>query len=212
MKTIFLFLIFAYSFSINAHILQEVNITQNGQNLHFEITSSDPYDLIDLGFTVNRVGNTIEIQLCQHITDAAHPSTITKNIDVPVSDGVNYTITIELYNSDNGQNCDNQVLSDSITINISTPLSDSITLGINTNEKLRNSVLLYPNPISKYLYVDINEPSVKINKFKITDMSGQTIQVTNSAKVIDLRYLKKGQYVVIIYTNFGVLVRKIIKL
>ena len=212
MKTIFLFLLFAYSFSINAHILQEVNISQSGQNLHFEITMSDPYEMIDLGYTTNVTSNNIVIKLCQYITDLTHPTYIQKNIDIPINNGTSYSISIELYSSGVGQNCDYQTLSDSLNINVSTPLSNPITVGIDETNYLQKTISIYPNPFKRNLFISTNNIAIKIIEIEILDITGQSVGIYNDSTILNLNQLKKGLYIIKIYTNIGILQKKILKL
>jgi Leucine-rich repeat (LRR) protein len=74
---------------------------------------------------------------------------------------------------------------------------------------LENGLILYPNPVSDMLTIDSKPP---LNKVEIYSVLGQEIKEINSGfNSISTRYLSRGIYMIKIYSEKGVAVRKLIK-
>jgi hypothetical protein len=71
---------------------------------------------------------------------------------------------------------------------------------------------IYPNPVSKNLYVTIPE-SVTINHIEIFNMAGQMVKKTTlNDKMLEVSNLSKGMYIIRIYTNGAIITEKFVKM
>ena len=81
---------------------------------------------------------------------------------------------------------------------------------IDDNE-LENLILIYPNPTSKYLNIELNNST--IFKISIYDLNGRALEVIKNIanNKIDVSNLANGFYTLNIITNKGIITKKIIK-
>jgi sugar lactone lactonase YvrE len=79
------------------------------------------------------------------------------------------------------------------------------------DNKLENLILIYPNPTSKYLNIELNNST--IFKISIYDLNGRALEgIKNIANnKIDVSNLANGFYTLNIITNKGIITKKIIK-
>jgi hypothetical protein len=92
-----------------------------------------------------------------------------------------------------------------------TPQTISNLPEINANN---NSILVYPNPVSKFVKVE-TKGSETIKRIMLVDLSGKTIfnnVYEDSQVTISLSDLSKGIYLLKVYTDNGPSIQKIIKL
>ncbi|TAH25089.1 MAG: T9SS C-terminal target domain-containing protein [Cytophagales bacterium] len=90
------------------------------------------------------------------------------------------------------------------------PKPTNVEFSTNSNE----SVNVFPNPTTNLLSFKINDKSTLINKAEILDAQGKkTIQidVINNDSSIDLSDLPNGYYTIKLYSNNGIIVKKISK-
>lgn len=92
-------------------------------------------------------------------------------------------------------------------------VSDTTTLNNTQNLLLDDkSIQIYPNPASDFC--SISSPVLPFNQVEVIDMKGRTIQthvVENSFDVqIDVNHLPKGIYIIKLFTNKGILLKKLI--
>jgi hypothetical protein len=78
---------------------------------------------------------------------------------------------------------------------------------LNTDSFKKNSIVIYPNPTSGIVTVEIDEV---IEKIELWDMLGRKLITQNSSKV-DLSSFSKGTYLLIIKTDKQQLSQRIIK-
>jgi len=88
---------------------------------------------------------------------------------------------------------------------------DEICLGV-----IQEEILLYPNPVNKFLYIDSNGPA--ITKIEIYNYSGQIMYAeingdywNDNHRNIDLDYLSAGVYFVRIWTGETFITKKMKK-
>ena len=89
---------------------------------------------------------------------------------------------------------------------------DPSTVGVGQVVSLQNKIKIYPNPTSKYIY--INQGIKKELKFSVFNINGQLIKsslLNSISNKIDLSNLKNGVYFIRIETENEVKTRKIIK-
>ena len=90
-----------------------------------------------------------------------------------------------------------------------TQLSEECEIGI--DEPGSDVSHVYPNPVSRRLFIRGNDYS-NIKSVEVYDISGEMVLVKNSSvRILDVRKLKPGIYIVRINTNDGITVKKILK-
>lgn len=102
----------------------------------------------------------------------------------------------------------------------------SITNGeVNTNNvlvddvvktsNLNNSVTVFPNPFIDFVKIESTDATVKINAVTICDITGKVIKQVKYSNVnnaiLETSYMAKGIYVLNVYTNRGIIVKKVVK-
>ena len=74
-----------------------------------------------------------------------------------------------------------------------------------------NSVVVYPNPVKDIVQLRC-AGRMKINSVQVLDVTGRQVQMTTEdVQTIDMRNLAPGSYILLIDTNAGQTVRKIVK-
>lgn len=84
---------------------------------------------------------------------------------------------------------------------------DSSSIGIASNQGKNFSV--YPNPFTGKVFINI--PQSKINQISLYSLDGRLIDSFENKESIDLSYLNKGIYWVIIRSNKQIITEKIVK-
>ncbi len=82
---------------------------------------------------------------------------------------------------------------------------------IQSNEDLllTQSIKLYPNPVANKLTIN---SEIRIIKVEIFTLLGQRVKIVNkNFRLINLEYLSKGIYMIKIFSEKGITVRKLIK-
>ena len=88
-----------------------------------------------------------------------------------------------------------------------TTIESEINTGLNENV-LENTISIYPNPTTDYLYID--SENQLIESVEIFNIQGQKIQVENNqTQKIDVQQLPNGTYFLSIQTQEGVLLKKV---
>ena len=85
-------------------------------------------------------------------------------------------------------------------------------IGVYDNTAIENQVILYPNPVTNQLVIDLTQ--YKVNNIIIYDYMGKQIKnhCTNTSDiVIDVSDLAKGMYLISINTDKGNITKKFIK-
>jgi hypothetical protein len=87
---------------------------------------------------------------------------------------------------------------------------------VNTNNHITESLILYPNPISDYLNIDISNIN-NINQISILSITGQNLlskKIKGNLKVvkINMQNFKSGLYVIEAKGKNSVIIKKVIKI
>ncbi len=93
---------------------------------------------------------------------------------------------------------------------------NATTLILSVNDKIKNSVVIYPNPSSHKITVQIDQSVVVVNKLRLTDINGKTIYTLPPGNrlqnlEIDLSERSEGTYLLEIDSNKGKIVKRIIR-
>ena len=112
-----------------------------------------------------------------------------------------YIVTLTVYN-----NCDSTDYTMAIHVDVTT--------GITKIESDNIKLNAYPNPAKEYYNIEIKDPSTFIETINVYNLLGQStksIQNINNQKInIDLNEFVNGQYIILIKTNKGNVVKKVI--
>lgn len=73
---------------------------------------------------------------------------------------------------------------------------------------IKDEVLVYPNPSSSILNIQISNPNLQIKKINLTDVSGKIIYVNGSTNVISVNGFSKGLYFLNLETTTGLVITK----
>ena len=81
-------------------------------------------------------------------------------------------------------------------------------VGVAELDKNTSALLVYPNPASKYIRVELSNNSEKINSVEIYNMMGQVVLHSSKGHAIghtnfDVSSLSKGTYVVKVTSSLG---------
>lgn len=72
--------------------------------------------------------------------------------------------------------------------------------------------IIYPNPASDFVYIDLKQNNTNIKRVTISDMVGkQVMQTEIETNHLDISVLPNGQYILTVYANGQILHSKIIK-
>lgn len=82
---------------------------------------------------------------------------------------------------------------------------------VNGIQKILNGIELHPNPFRNQIVIH-NMNGAMIRSVEVVDVQGKMVRVNNTKNVIDTRQLPPGAYTLKIYTDAGIIVRKMIKL
>ena len=90
----------------------------------------------------------------------------------------------------------------------------TITTGLNKDSKLIGNIQLYPNPVKDELILESDK--IQIEKIRILDLNGREVLLTENKLLlqkqsINLSQLIKGNYIVQLKTDSGIISKKIIK-
>ena len=93
-------------------------------------------------------------------------------------------------------------------------LTRTTALGINENQFLDN-ITVYPNPAKDFIVINSNDFDGELNQINLINIQGQNIFTTNTSnqsKIINLplNNFSEGIYIFKLFTNKGVLTKKII--
>jgi hypothetical protein len=93
-------------------------------------------------------------------------------------------------------------------------LTRTTALGINENQFLDN-ITVYPNPAKDFIVINSNDFDGELNQINLINIQGQNIFTTNTSnqsKIINLpiNNFSEGIYILKLFTNKGVLTKKII--
>jgi hypothetical protein len=132
-----------------------------------------------------------------------------ENVELTTS---NYTlIVIANYNRwvDGQAICDFTNNSDTATLSFSAPLTQTVTLSSNFFD-INDTFILFPNPTNGLL--EFKNDEAILHTIKVYDSLGRSVKMFNaiSSKILDLKDLENGIYLIELNTAKGKVTRKII--
>ena len=205
-----LFFIFFIN-SVKALNIQNITISSNSENeINILLDTAHGSCMFYNSYNYSVTNNTIILNVCYNPQLCNAVTYLSNNIQIPLNNlsAGNYQLTVNIffYNLQTSS-CQN-LISDTATLNFSTPLNDTVTLS-NDNFNGKKDIFLYPNPSSGI--INFNE-EFSGESFSIYDHLGRKILKKQNAKnrLIDLKDLENGVYLVELLYKDKSLVKKII--
>jgi len=160
--------------------------------------------LENYAFSTNIASNEIALSVTYRMATVAPAigCNILDTFSISVPDGTyNLTVCVDLIGIDI-----NTQLEDTITADCDT--SANVVLNL-TELNLNNAIKIMPNPASEFFQIE-TEKGVEITRIELITLDGKIVNANHTAKShIDVSSLSKGNYLVIIHTEKGVAVKKL---
>lgn len=199
MKKLLLLLFFIlFINSARALDIQNVTITRYSDaeiNVLVEAVDGSCMYFYNYAYTISN--NTITLNVCYGPQLCSANSYLRNNIQIPINNLVdeNFTLVVNamFYNFE-FFSCENSIISDTGTLQFSTPLTQSVTLSNNHFENEKN-LKLYPNPTNGILNLDLAFTGGSVS---IYDSLARKILTKQNIKelFIDLSAFENGIYMV----------------
>jgi hypothetical protein len=98
------------------------------------------------------------------------------------------------------------------TVTMPIQLTVEECMGIDDEALAENAVMLYPNPVSGILNLELKNENFEVQEISIVNMLGQTVYKGNDETLrIDVGFLNSGMYQVTVNTDKGAWIGKFIK-
>jgi len=211
MKKILIFIMALSSYFVNSQTIQSLNVSPNGTDtvdVNLEIFYHQYIDY--LGFDYEVVGNIINLNVCYHHAPANVIVYDNRTFNIPIVNPIDYTLNVVIYRSVDISTCDYNSITDTATLEFTTPLTDTVYLGVAEFEEVINQIIVYPNPVKDVLNIKVSG-SLDIKNIEIYNMLGSQIKsVSNNFESMDVSGLSHGMYFLKFGTNKGVLLKKVL--
>jgi hypothetical protein len=214
-KTLLTFLFLVIVQTINAINIQELILSQGtGNNINVGLKVTEGSLIIYNNYSYTLENNIITLTVCYNRTTISSFTTLNneftiENVELTTS---NYTlIVIANYNRwvDGQAICDFTNNSDTATLSFSAPLTQTVTLSSNFFD-INDTFILFPNPTNGLL--EFKNDEAILHTIKVYDSLGRSVKMFNaiSSKILDLKDLENGIYLIELNTAKGKVTRKII--
>jgi hypothetical protein len=214
-KTLLTFLFLVIGQTINAINIQELSLSQGtGNNINVGLKVTEGSLIIFNNYSYTLENNIITLTVCYNRTTISSFTTLNneftiENVELTTS---NYTlIVIANYNRwvDGQAICDFTNNSDTATLSFSAPLTQTVTLSSNFFD-INDTFILFPNPTNGLL--EFKNDEAILHTIKVYDSLGRSVKMFNaiSSKILDLKDLENGIYLIELNTAKGKVTRKII--
>jgi len=214
-KTLLTFLFLVIGQTINAINIQELSLSQGtGNNINVGLKVTEGSLIIYNNYSYTLENNVITLTVCYNRTTISSFTTLNneftiENVDLTTS---NYTlIVIANYNRwvDGQAICDFTNNSDTATLSFSAPLTQTVTLSSNFFD-INDTFILFPNPTNGLL--EFKSDEAILHTINVYDSLGRSVKMFNaiSSKILDLKDLENGIYLIELNTAKGKVTRKII--
>lgn len=209
----FLFLVIVQT--INAINIQELSLSQGtGNNINVGLKVTEGSLIIYSNYSYTLENNIITLTVCYNRTTISSYTTLNNDFTIENADSTtsNYTlIVIANYSRwvDGQAICDFTDNSDTATLSFSTPLTQTVTLSSNFFD-INDTFIVFPNPTNGLL--EFKNDEAILHTIKVYDSLGRLVKMFNaiSSKILDLKDLENGIYLIELNTEKGKVTRKII--
>lgn len=202
------------SWFMSAQLISTLNISPTGDATIVDVNiavfiSTSPSAFIIEEHTID--STIITMNICYFVNGLQVASPIynhTFPVTVPSND--NYSIIINLYRSETESTCDYTEITDTATLDFTTPLTSIVSLSVSEFEQLENQIMVYPNPVNNSLSFSTSE-SLNINSIELYSVLGKKINAEyDEFNRINVSNLNIGIYFVIFHTDKGRVEKKIV--
>jgi len=214
MKNIHITILFSlFSMIINAQTIDSLSVASSdiieGIDVTLEVCYDYAIDFINDSTTVE--GDEINLTVCYHVSDAPITDCDLRVITVSIDPEVeSYTLNVYVYKSLLPTECDYSTLTDTATLEFSTPLTESVVLSISENE-LSKLFQIYPNPTKDILFFDVKN-DIQILSISLFNMLGSKIvEINNPTNKLNLSNINTGVYFINIQTDKGKFTKRLVK-
>ena len=198
---------------INAQTIDSLSVASSdiieGIDVTLEVCYDYAIDFINDSTTVE--GDEINLTVCYHVSDAPITDCDLRVITVSIDPEVeSYTLNVYVYKSLLPTECDYSTLTDTATLEFSTPLTESVVLSISENE-LSKLFQIYPNPTKDILFFDVKN-DIQILSISLFNMLGSKIvEINNPTNKLNLSNINTGVYFINIQTDKGKFTKRLVK-
>ena len=214
-KTLLTFLFLVIGQTINAINIQELSLSQGtGNNINVGLKVTEGSLIIYNNYSYTLENNIITLTVCYNRTTISSFTTLNNEFTIENVDSTtsNYTlIVIANYNRwvDGQAICDFTNNSDTATLSFSAPLTQTVTLSSNFFD-INDTFILFPNPTNGLL--EFKSDEAILHTINVYDSLGRSVKMFNaiSSKILDLKDLENGIYLIELNTAKGKVTRKII--
>jgi hypothetical protein len=207
-KIYFVVLLSLFSLIINSQTIENLNISGSlAEFIEVDLTVIEGYEIGYLSHSHTTVNYEINLSVCYWFTIASVVSNINNVFSIPIEPGSNdYILNVEIYNSTSQELCDFYSLTDTASIEFTTPLSQSVSFSDTEYE-----LLIYPNPAKEILFFEVNN-DIQILSISLFNMLGSKIlEINNPVNELNLNEINTGVYFINIETNKGKLIKRFLK-
>lgn len=156
------------------------------------------------------IGNQINLKVCYEFSPLNAAPLLSNTFNIPISNPNNYTLNIEIYRTEILTTCDYTDLTDTTTLQFTTPITETVYLGVDDFEVLARQINVFPNPVKDFLNINISG-SLAIKNMELYNILGREIKTySNSFESIDVIGLSNGVYFLKFDTNKGIVQKRII--
>jgi hypothetical protein len=218
MKKLFFLLIIGLSHNAKALVIQQVTVSpienSGNINIHTVIANGSYFEYYNYNYEI--VNHVITINICfspylMQVATVKENDFEIPNINLETS---NFTLVVNARNriwNGTEYSCDNQIQSDTATLQFSTPLNATVTLSSNNFQLNINKLEFSPNPTSGFIEFP-SEYRSAVNSIKIFDGTGRLVKASSAlvSNSINLTEFVSGLYIIEIMTDTEKIIRKIV--
>ena len=176
-----------------------LDLTQNGNGqikANLKVYLPTVGNFLSSNTTINQ--NVITLSACYFMTDFGAISNLSNDFYINIPDNNNYTLIVNMYSSNNPNNCNYQNIEDTATINFSTPIQGTVSMATDENNTNSENISIFPVPTKDVLNINSKEQIMGIN---LCDASGKKILVKFENNSLNTSQLKNGTYFLEIFTD-----------
>ena len=155
MKKIILLTVFIFcSHSLFSQYIFDLNISPTSDNYIVEVNLGVATTTISefINEEHSITDNSIIMNVCYYVTGFQVSTDYQHNFPVTVPIDDDYIIIINLYRSESQGVCDYTELTDTATLEFTTPLTDPVYLGVAEFKEVSNQITVFPNPVRFFKY------------------------------------------------------------
>jgi len=211
-KTIIILIMVLTSYFSSSQTIQSLNVSPNGTetvDVNLEVFEIHYINFISY-YDYELMGNQIYLKVCYEFSTVNAVTELNNTFNISILNPNNYTLNIEIYRTDLLTTCDYTDLTDTATLEFTTPLTDTVYLGVAEFEEVTNQITVFPNPVKDFLNIKVSG-SLDIKNIEIYNMLGSRIKsYSNTFESLDVRGLSNGMYFLRFRTNKGMVTKKIL--